>query len=39
MDFIKEVFGTWYMIAGLIALVVLIIVFFYLRSQRDEDDE
>ena len=38
-EIIKDIFGTWYMITGLIALVVLIGVFFYVRSKGDEDDE
>lgn len=37
MDYIKAIFGDWMMMGGIILLVVLIGVFFYLRSQKEED--
>lgn len=34
---IKDVFGPWYMWGSVLLLIVLIGVFFYLRSQKEED--
>jgi hypothetical protein len=37
MDVIGEVLGTWYIIALIILLVVLVGVLFYLKKHQEDD--
>ncbi|MCS6849605.1 MAG: hypothetical protein NZ700_00370 [Gemmataceae bacterium] len=38
-EVIKDLLTTWYVILGLIVLVILVGVLIYLRSNREEDED